>query len=98
MAGQPLSVVTVNNTGSHTVSLKMSPVLLGLLQDDDPAVRASAARAIGLIGDLIGDPAPLPSRPLAMAVAEGTPGLVFVGTESARLAEEQRWWRLMAAG
>ena len=90
VAGQPLSVVTVNNTGSHTVSLKMSPVLLGLLQDDDPAVRASAARAIGLIGDLIGDPAPLPSRPLAMAVAErtsspGTPGLVFVGTESAGL-------------
>ena len=50
VAGQPLSVVTVNNTGSHTVSLKMSPELLGLLQDSDPAVRASAARAIELIG------------------------------------------------
>ena len=50
VAGQPLSVVTVNNTGSHTVSLKMSPELLGLLQDGDPAVRASAARAIELIG------------------------------------------------
>ena len=50
VAGQPLSVVTVNNTGSHTVSLKMSPELLGLLQDSDPAVRASAARAIALIG------------------------------------------------
>ena len=50
VAGQPLSVVTVSNTGSHTVSLKMSPELLGLLQDSDPAVRASAARAIELIG------------------------------------------------
>ena len=87
VAGQPLAVVTVSNTGSHSLSLKMSPVLLGLLQDDDPTIRTSAARAIGLIGDLIGDPAPLPSRPLAMAVAErtsspGMPGLVFVGTES----------------
>ena len=72
VAGQPLSVVTVNSTGSYTVSLKTSPELLGLLQDGDPAVRASAARAIGLIGDLIGDPAALPSRPLAMAVAERT--------------------------
>jgi HEAT repeat protein len=50
VAGQPLSVVTVSNTGSHTVSLKLSPELLGLLQDSDPAVRASAARAIELIG------------------------------------------------
>ena len=50
VAGQPLSVVTVNNTGSHTVSLKMSPELQGLLQDGDPAVSASAARAIELIG------------------------------------------------
>jgi HEAT repeat protein len=50
VAGQPLSVVTVDNTGSHTVSLKMSPELQGLLQDGDPAVRASAARAIALIG------------------------------------------------
>ncbi len=87
VAGQPLSVVTVNSTGSSTVSLKMSPELLGLLQDGDPAVRASAARAIGLIGDLISDSAALPSRPLAMAVAKrtsapGTSGLVFVGTES----------------
>ena len=45
----------------------------------------------------------LPSRPLALAVAEqtsspGTPGPVFVGTESRRLAEERRWGRLMAAG
>ncbi len=82
VTGQPLSVVTFNSTGSNTVSLKMSPELLGLLQDGDPAVRASAARAIGLIGDLIGDPVALPSRPLAIAVAQGTPGLVFVGTES----------------
>jgi hypothetical protein len=54
--GRPLSVVTVNSTGSHTVSLALSPELTGLLQDGDPAVRASAARAIGLIGD----PAALP--------------------------------------
>ena len=45
----------------------------------------------------------LPSRPLAMAVAErssspGTPSTVFVGTESRRPAEERRWGRLMAAG
>ncbi len=103
VAGQPLSVMTVNSIGSFTVSLKMGPELLGLLQDGNPAVRASAARAIGLIGDLISDPAALPSRPLALAVAErtsssGTPGLVFVGTESRRLGEEQRWGRLMAAG
>ena len=52
VADQPLSVVTVNNIGSHTVSLKLSPLLLGLLQDGDPAVRASAARAIVLIGGI----------------------------------------------
>lgn len=51
VTGRPLTVVTVNSTGSHTVSLALSPELLGLLQDGDPAVRASAARAIGLIGD-----------------------------------------------
>ena len=56
VAGQPLSVVAINSTGSPTVSLKLSPELLGLLHDGDPAVRASAARAIGLIGD----PAALP--------------------------------------
>ena len=49
--GRPLSVVTVNRTGSQTVSLALSPELTGLLQDGDPGVRASAARAIGLIGD-----------------------------------------------
>ena len=90
VAGRPLTVVTGNDTGRATVSLKTSPALLGLLQDGDAAVRASAARAIGLIGDLVSAPAPLPSRPLAMAVAPrassaGTPGVVFVGTESAGL-------------
>ena len=40
VAGQPLAVVTVNSTGSHTVSLKMSPELLGLLQAGDSAVVA----------------------------------------------------------
>ena len=83
VAGRPLTVVTVNRTGSYTVSLMMSPELQGLLQGSNPAVRASAARAI----ELLGNPAPLPSRPLAMAVVQrtsspGTPGLMFVGTES----------------
>ena len=78
IAGRPLAVVAVTSTGSYTVSLKTSPELLSLLQDGDPAVRASAARALGLTGA----PAALPSRPLAMAVALKTPGLVFVGTES----------------
>jgi hypothetical protein len=50
VAGQPLTVVTVDRAGSHAVSLALSPELLGLLKDADPAVRASAARAIGLIG------------------------------------------------
>ena len=56
VAGQPLSVVATDSTGSPAVSLKMSPELMGLLHDSNPAVRASAARAIGLIGD----PAALP--------------------------------------
>jgi len=51
VAGQPLTIVTFNSTGNHTVSLALSPELMGLLQDGAPAVRASAARAIGLIGD-----------------------------------------------
>ncbi len=51
IAGQPLAVVTVNSSGRHTISLALSPELLSLLQDVDPAIRASAARAIGLIGD-----------------------------------------------
>ena len=57
VTGQPLTVVTVNSMGSHMVSLALSPELLGLLQDADPAVRASAARAIGLIGDAAALPA-----------------------------------------
>ena len=103
VAGRPLTVVTVNNTGRATVSLKTSPALLGLLQDGDPAVRASAARAIGLIGDLVGDPAPLPSRPLALAVAPpdefaGDGGRGVRRHRVRRLAAEQRRGRLMAAG
>ena len=68
--GHPLSVVTVNSTGSHTVSLALSPELLGLLQDADPAVRASAARAIGLIGD----PAALPGLMQALADPDALAG------------------------
>ena len=70
VAGQPLSVVTVNSTGSHTVSLALSPELLGLLQDGAPAVRASAARAIGLIGD----PAALPGLMQALADSDALTG------------------------
>ena len=52
VAGRPLAVETFNSTGSsHTVSLALNPELLGLLQDGDSGVRASAARAIGLIGE-----------------------------------------------
>jgi HEAT repeat protein len=63
VAGQPLSVVTVSSTGSYAVSLEMSPELMGLLHDGSPAVRASAARAIGLLGD----PAALPGLMRALA-------------------------------
>ncbi len=71
VAGQPLSVVTVNSTGSSTVSLALSPALLGLLQDGNPAVRASAARAIGLIGDA----AALPGLLQALADTDTLAGL-----------------------
>ena len=70
VAGQPLSVVAVNSTGRSTVSLQLSPELLGLLQDGDPAVRASAARAIGLIGD----PAALPALLQALADPDALAG------------------------
>ena len=103
VAGQPLSVVTVNNTGSHTVSLKMSPELLGLLQDGDPAVRASAARAIELIGGLISDPGPAAeptagdsSRRANEFTGDAGPGVRRHRVE--RLTAEQRWGRLVAAG
>jgi HEAT repeat protein len=53
VAGKPLTVLAVSSTGSsETVRLALSPELLGLLLDGNPAVRASAARAIGLIGDV----------------------------------------------
>ena len=51
VAGRPLAVLAVNSAGSNVVALKMSPELSALLQSDNPAVRASAARAIELIGD-----------------------------------------------
>ncbi len=70
VAGQPLSVVAVNSTGSSTVSLQMSPELMGLLQDGNPAVRASAARAIGLIGG----PAALPDLMKALADPDALAG------------------------
>ena len=51
VAGRPLAVLAVSSAGSNVVALKMSPELSALLQSDDPAVRASAARAIELISD-----------------------------------------------
>jgi HEAT repeat protein len=59
VAGRPLTVVALNSSTArpHTLSLVLSPELLDLLQDGDPAVRASAARAIGLIGDSAALPA-----------------------------------------
>ncbi|MCX6032588.1 MAG: HEAT repeat domain-containing protein [Chloroflexi bacterium] len=71
IAGQPLAVTMVNSTGSpHTVSLALNPELLGLLQNGAPAVRASAARAIGLIGD----PAALPGLMQALADPDALAG------------------------
>jgi HEAT repeat protein len=70
VGGHPLTVVTVNGAGSQTVSLAMSPALLGLLQDADAAVRASAARAIGLTGD----PAALPALLKALADPDALTG------------------------
>ena len=70
VAGQPLAVVTVNGTGSNRVNLELSPELLGLLRDGDPAVRASAARAIGLIGH----PVALPSLMRVLADPDALAG------------------------
>ncbi len=51
VAGRPLAVLAINSAGSNVVALKMGPELSALLRSDNPAVRASAARAIELIGD-----------------------------------------------
>ena len=51
VAGRPLAVLAVNSAGSNVLALKLGPELSALLQSDNPAVRASAARAIELIGD-----------------------------------------------
>ena len=64
VAGRPLTVQTIDSTGnSNRLNLELSPELLGMLQDIDPAIRASAARAIGLISD----PAALPGLMQALA-------------------------------
>ena len=64
VAGRPLTVQTIDGTGnSNRINLELSPELLGMLQDIDPAIRASAARAIGLISD----PAALPGLMQALA-------------------------------
>jgi hypothetical protein len=64
VAGRPLTVQTIDGTGnSNRINLELSPELLVMLQDIDPAIRASAARAIGLISD----PAALPGLMQALA-------------------------------
>ncbi len=70
VAGQALAVVATNNTGSPAVSLKVSPELLVLLQDGNPAVRAATARALGLIGDA----AALPGLQQALADTDALAG------------------------
>jgi hypothetical protein len=49
--GRPLSVVVDNGENAVAQELKLTPELLGELNSADPAVRASVARALGLIGD-----------------------------------------------
>ena len=71
VAGRPMTVQTTDGTGSsNRVNLELSPGLLGMLQDGDPAIRASAARAIGLIGD----PAALPGLMQALADPDALAG------------------------
>lgn len=70
VAGRPLMVMEVNSTGSNVVGLELSPELSALLQSENPAVRASAARALGLIGD----PAALPDLMQALADPDALAG------------------------
>lgn len=56
--GQPLTVTTLDAQGAHTtLSLSLSAELTSLLESQDAGLRASAARAIGLIGDAAAAPA-----------------------------------------
>ena len=57
VAGHPLAVVMVTSTAGDVATLTLSAELLDLLKAGSPAVRASAARAIGLIGNSAALPA-----------------------------------------
>ena len=72
VAGRSLTVVTLNSSTRrpHTLSLALSPELLGLLDNGDQAVRSSAVRAIGLIGDS----AVLPAMMQALADTDALTG------------------------
>ena len=48
---KPLTVLVENSLGVQTQELKMSPELVGELNNADPAVRLSVARVLGLVGD-----------------------------------------------
>lgn len=51
VAGEPLTVVTVDATGSNRTQMELNETLLASLDDPDAGLRAAAARAIGLAGD-----------------------------------------------
>jgi HEAT repeat protein len=49
--GRPLAVTVDNSKGSVPQEMKMSPELTNELNSEDPAVRGSVARVLGLLGD-----------------------------------------------
>jgi HEAT repeat protein len=51
VAGQPLTVLAGSADSTHTASLKLTPELLAGLESENAALRASTARALGLLGD-----------------------------------------------
>lgn len=56
--GHPLALATTDAAGTvRTVEMKLTSELLALLDSEDAALRTSAARAIGLIGDTAALPA-----------------------------------------
>ena len=57
VAGRPLAVSAASGASSRVAAMKLSPELLALLAGEDAGLRASAARAIGLIGDAAALPA-----------------------------------------
>ncbi|MGE5602295.1 MAG: HEAT repeat domain-containing protein [Nitrososphaerales archaeon] len=49
--GRPLAVTVENSKGSLPLEMKMSPELTNELNSEDPAIRASVAKVLGLLGD-----------------------------------------------